>query len=185
MKIDAVLLAYVVLLSVFKIVDNMAMARGGTRFRLATKDWTYYFISVALGLVIVAPAMEYMYIAKYSTEVFWYAGGALFLAATILRMQAHFDLGKNFSPEVVIKEGQKLVDTGLYRFIRHPHYLSILLLATACPLFLAARYSWIVWGMVLVGILVRISAEERVLREQLEGYNEYMKRTSALIPKIF
>jgi len=61
-------------------------------------------------------------------------------------------------------EGQKLVEIGLYKHIRHPLYLGNLLLFIACPLLLVSRVSWAFTAIGLIGILIRI----RILRAILD-----------------
>jgi len=55
----------------------------------------------------------------------------------------------------------------------------------ACPLFLASRVSWIFTGLGFAGLIVRIKVEERFLRDNMDGYKDYMGRTWALIPWIY
>ncbi|HVV41709.1 MAG TPA: isoprenylcysteine carboxylmethyltransferase family protein [Nitrobacter sp.] len=72
-------------------------------------------------------------------------------------------------------EGQKVIATGPYAVVRHPMYLGVLIMALGTPLALG---SW--WGIVLaiatVPILVlRILDEERMLCDELEGYEAYAR----------
>ena len=79
-------------------------------------------------------------------------------------------------PVVGVEEGQPVVSTGPYAYVRHPMYSGALLLLAAMPLALG---SW--WGVLLVApffpVLVwRILDEEIFLRQNLPGYDEYMQR---------
>jgi len=111
-------------------------------------------------------------------------GALFFAAATVVRAKARLDL-RGFSVSIEKREGQNLVETGLYKHIRHPLYLGNLFLFVACPLFLASRFSWILTATGAAGILVRIKLEERFLLENMDGYREYMAKTSALFPGLF
>ncbi len=77
---------------------------------------------------------------------------------------------------IQVEEGQPVVSTGPYAYVRHPMYSGALLLLAAMPLALG---SW--WGVLLLvpffPVLVwRILDEEIFLRESLPGYDAYMRR---------
>lgn len=74
---------------------------------------------------------------------------------------------------VRVESGQKLVSTGLYGLVRHPMYTGNVIAMVGVPLALGSC-----WGLVFVvpGLLVlalRIRDEEKLLREELDGYREY------------
>jgi protein-S-isoprenylcysteine O-methyltransferase Ste14 len=85
-----------------------------------------------------------------------------------------------------IREGQQLIDTGLYAHIRHPLYSGIVGMIVGIPLGLG---SW--WGLIpaigcILSIVLRIKYEEEMLLTGLEGYKEYRERVKyKLIPKIY
>lgn len=74
---------------------------------------------------------------------------------------------------VRVAEGQKVIASGLYGLVRHPMYTGNVLMMVGIPLALGSY-----WGLVFVvpGLIVlawRIRDEEKLLREELDGYNEY------------
>jgi len=76
---------------------------------------------------------------------------------------------------IQVEEGQPVVSTGPYAYIRHPMYSGALLLVTAMPLALG---SW--WSVLLVVpffpvVVWRILDEEIFLCKSLPGYDEYMQ----------
>ncbi len=115
----------------------------------------------------------------------FYVGTALILAGIAVRQWAIAVLGRYFSGVIGIQEGQKVVDWGPYRLVRHPSYTGALLLlvgiATALGSFaatLAAAVFALVYGH-------RMLAEEKVLLSELgDSYGSYMKRTKRVIPFI-
>ena len=80
------------------------------------------------------------------------------------------------SRTVEVQETQKVVDTGLYGVVRHPMYLSTLLLFLAMPLVLGSVISFVIMLAYIPIIARRIRNEEQVLESGLEGYTDYKKR---------
>jgi len=87
---------------------------------------------------------------------------------------------------VQVDEGQRVVDTGPYGFVRHPMYTAAIVMLAGVPLALGS-----VWGLTIIpvgiGILVwRLQAEERYLDHHLAGYLEYRGRVRwRLLPGIW
>jgi protein-S-isoprenylcysteine O-methyltransferase Ste14 len=83
----------------------------------------------------------------------------------------------SFASRVIeIQEDQRLIDTGLYSVVRHPMYMSALIMFTACPLVLASYYALIPSLLLLPLLAYRIRNEEKVLLTGLAGYAEYANR---------
>lgn len=90
------------------------------------------------------------------------------------------------SRTVEVQDGQKVVDTGLYGVVRHPMYLSTLLLFLSMPLILGSIPSLIVMLLYPIILRRRILNEEAVLLKGLEGYADYMKKVRyRVIPRIW
>jgi protein-S-isoprenylcysteine O-methyltransferase Ste14 len=92
------------------------------------------------------------------------------------------------APVVKMQEERKqsVISTGLYGIVRHPLYTSATLMAIGSPLLVGSVYGLIV-GFIFSAILaVRSIGEENMLRQELDGYNEYMGHVRwRLIPYIF
>ena len=90
------------------------------------------------------------------------------------------------SRTVEIQDRQKVIDTGVYAIIRHPMYTSALIMFVATPILLGSYYALIPMVVFSIGIILRIRNEEKVLREGLAGYSDYMLRVRyRLIPFIW
>ena len=80
------------------------------------------------------------------------------------------------SRTIEVQENQKVIDTGLYGLVRHPMYMSTLLLFLAMPLVLGSVISFVIMLAYIPIIAKRIRNEELVLESGLEGYADYKKR---------
>jgi protein-S-isoprenylcysteine O-methyltransferase Ste14 len=94
-----------------------------------------------------------------------------------------------FATPVVRHQGERghtLVDAGLYARIRHPFYTGFLIALFGLALWLESYAAAIALPVVLASLIVRISVEEKHLRETLQGYPEYMERVHyRLIPGLW
>jgi protein-S-isoprenylcysteine O-methyltransferase Ste14 len=104
-----------------------------------------------------------------------------------IRAVAIVTLGKAFSTNVAMRAGQKLQQSGLYSFVRHPSYLGLELIFLACALH--AR-TWACFAVAFVpptlAVLYRIHVEETALRAAFGAdYEEYRRRTRRLIPGVY
>ena len=104
-----------------------------------------------------------------------WAAAVLFLIAYALYAEV---LRENIwlSRTIEVQEDQKVIDTGLYGIVRHPMYMSTLLLFLAMPLVLGSVISFVIMLIYIPIIAKRIRNEEIVLEEGLKGYTDYKKR---------
>ncbi len=133
-----------------------------------------HVILMAVGL-FVAPAFLYRLIRQHPVDGWTIASVALFVPALALWTAAHFRLGRSFA---VRAQAHGLVTEGVYKKIRHPIYISGLLLllsliiASRTPQWLAA------WAALAVVQVVRARNEERVLEATFgQAYRDYRSRT--------
>lgn len=90
------------------------------------------------------------------------------------------------SRTIEVQEGQKVIDTGLYGIVRHPMYSATIFLFLSMPLVLGSLLSFAVMLAYVPVIALRISNEEKVLSQNLKGYEEYRQKVrSKVIPFIW
>ena len=104
-----------------------------------------------------------------------FAAAIVFLLAYVLYAEVMRE-NAYLSRTVEVQENQKVIDTGLYGIVRHPMYMSTLLLFLAMPLVLGSIISFAIMLAYIPIISKRIRNEEQVLEEGLEGYKEYKQR---------
>ena len=117
---------------------------------------------------------------------FFYPGIVVMILGIIFRQWSIAVLGRFFSGTVSTQEGQKVVEKGPYKYIRHPSYTGALLILIGIGLALQS------WGAVITLVLLfslaygyRIHIEENILISELgDPYIDYKKRTKRLIPYI-
>ncbi|HEX4243476.1 MAG TPA: isoprenylcysteine carboxylmethyltransferase family protein [Steroidobacteraceae bacterium] len=146
--------------------------------------WTVIGIAVSLSFflshVVIGAAMG-------AESLLRPAGTALFAAGLILRWSAILYLGRFFTVNVAIAADHRIVDSGPYRWIRHPSYTGALAAFAGMALCIG---NWVSLGVMLAPIGTvfawRIRIEEAALLQALGApYREYMSRTWRLIPAIY
>jgi len=87
---------------------------------------------------------------------------------------------------ITVEEEQPVVSTGLYGLVRHPMYVGALIMMVGMPLALASYWALLT---IIPGMLVfaaRISDEEKALRQDLDGYQEYTEKVQyRLVPGVW
>lgn len=114
-------------------------------------------------------------------------GVILLILAMILLFEA---LRENTFAAPVVKmqkeRGQHVISTGMYGIIRHPMYAGAVLLFVSAPLLLGSVYGLVIGLLLIVTIAARSVGEEAMLKQELEGYSDYMKQVKwRIIPFVF
>lgn len=113
------------------------------------------------------------------------AGCAVFalaycLYAEVLRENTYL------SRTIEVQKGQKVIDTGLYGIVRHPMYMTTLLLFLSMPIVLGSVYAFVVFLAYPIVIVRRLLDEEALLVNELQGYREYCGKVRyRLLPYIW
>ena len=112
---------------------------------------------------------------------------AVFILGLVIRWTAITSLGKSFSANVAIQPTQTIYRGGLYRWVRHPSYLGMLLIFLAIGIY---SRNWLGLAIVLISttlaLLYRIHVEESALNRAFgDAYASYSKTTRRLIPFIY
>lgn len=97
---------------------------------------------------------------------------------------ARIYLGPLWSGVITRKEGHRVVDTGPYRFVRHPIYTGITIASFATAIDKGTAAALLGAAVMTLGWYVKARVEERFLRTELgaEAYDAYARKTAMLVP---
>jgi protein-S-isoprenylcysteine O-methyltransferase Ste14 len=115
------------------------------------------------------------------------AGLVLMAVGVAIRQWAVALLGRFFTTDVRVHPDQAVIDTGPYRWVRHPSYTGLILTVLGIGLALGNWAALIVLAIVpTAGLVVRIRVEERALLEGLgEPYRRFAAGRARLIPGVW
>jgi protein-S-isoprenylcysteine O-methyltransferase Ste14 len=147
--------------------------------------WLYGLITVGYALSFSIGATKVGRIYYWNT--FFAIGMALVVIGFVIRIHSILTLNQYFTYSVAKVENHKIIETGLYKFIRHPGYLGQLIIFIGISTSISNWLSILVMMIpVTLGYLYRIKVEERFMFEQLgEDYLNYQERTKRIIPMIY
>jgi len=184
--------AFYVLLGLFgasewSIRIRSGLNRGGTRI-----DRGSFVVIIATALLGVGAAFAFASAVHGAgiTSGRWpifVIGLVIMVLGIALRQWSVLVLGQFFTVQVRVREGQTVVDTGPYRFVRHPSYTGIVMTFAGMGV---ALENWLSLAALLVvptiGLVVRIRVEERALTDALgEQYRRFSASRARLIPGLW
>jgi protein-S-isoprenylcysteine O-methyltransferase Ste14 len=119
-------------------------------------------------------------------ETMRWAGLVAMIAGSILRLVPVFILGRRFSGLVAIQRGHTLVTDGLYKTIRNPSYLGLIVSSLGWVLVFRSGAGIVLVALMMVPLVARMNAEEKLLHEHFGSqYDAYCAHTWRLIPGIY
>jgi len=166
--------------------------RFGSPFQQAQKSWdkvllSLFFIDFLVWFAIM-PLDAQRFHWSPAFPLWLRALGTVLLVISIVFIFEALRENTFASPVVKMQKerGQTVVSTGMYGVVRHPMYAGALLLFVAGPLLLGSAWGLIMSLVLIVTIAVRSIGEEAMLKQELEGYTDYMKRVKwRMIPFVF
>lgn len=186
-------LGYIILLMVVQAFlvakfPEMGQNRGEGSSTVGRQRFVVFLLQVfPLALIIAAPFMDRRAVLALSTsDIPRYVGLILFALGFIAVNWAEAALGKQFSVQVTLQKDHELITDGLYRYVRNPRYMGIIIFNLGLALiFNSVVGLLLVLGLTLV-LLWRIHDEE-VFMHQAFGvkWEAYSKQTWHLIPYIY
>jgi len=115
-----------------------------------------------------------------------WAGVGIALIGFVLLQWSQVTLGKSWSDRPRMMKDQRLITDGPYHFIRHPIYTAFIFILGSTLLISSNWFIGLAWvGMTILEVISRIDFEESLMLEYFgEQYQEYVKKTGRLLPKL-
>jgi protein-S-isoprenylcysteine O-methyltransferase Ste14 len=146
--------------------------------------WFTIIISIIIGVFLGIRGIGLIRFCGYWISL---SGLILIIFGVVIRWISIFTLNKYFTVNISIERDQQIIDSGFYRYIRHPAYLGSLLSFLGLGLTFS---NWLSTVVIFIPIAIsfghRIRCEEKAMRDNLgDKYLEYSKRTKRLLPFVY
>ncbi|MGA3012915.1 MAG: isoprenylcysteine carboxylmethyltransferase family protein [Bacteroidales bacterium] len=116
-----------------------------------------------------------------------YLGNMIMVTGLIIRVFATKTLKEYYTRTLKIQSNQKIIKTGLYKFVRHPGYLGGIMMWAGAGI--SSDNYLIMIGIMMISLAIyhyRMNNEEKMLLEAFgEEYQNYKERTWRIIPLIY
>ncbi len=140
---------------------------------------------IPLFLVLIGAPYDYYYLKQEPGLFLNLMGASLIIIASLIRAKGLTDSSLEYKYFVDKQEQHQLITRGIYSYVRYPLYLANILLMIGCTIYLksvmAAAFSLI--G--IIGIIIKISLEDKLLAEKNSGFHQYSAKTAKLIPGLY
>ncbi|MEF8776386.1 MAG: isoprenylcysteine carboxylmethyltransferase family protein [Haloarculaceae archaeon] len=169
-----------------EILVRRSLGAGGA-VRAETNSIRVLWLATVPGTV-VAVATPFTGLANAAHPAAWFwAGVATMLVGYVVRIAALLTLDETFTQHVALQADHEVIESGPYRWVRHPAYTGAVVSYVGIGLALGNWVSLLATtGSALAGYGYRAIVEERFLRAELEGYEEYLEATPyRLIPFVW
>jgi len=170
---------------------NPAIYRARSRIQPGTERWDRILLLLMLPAMIAEIPLATLDAGRLSWSVVPLSivilGYVLLGAGTVLTTWAQavnrfFELGVRLQRE----RGQHVINSGPYAIVRHPGYVGLLMIFTGLALALASWWALIPAAWVSAILILRTSREDALLRAELDGYEDYARRTRfRLVPGLW
>lgn len=170
---------------------DAARGKGGTAQDRGTRRLTFLAIATATTLAgVIGAALRHdhaLWLPGRGGDGLLAAGLVIMWGGLVVRIASVATLGGAFRTTVEIEAGQRLVDRGPYRWIRHPSYTGLVLITTGYGVVSGVWPALVVAIVIPVAVLVRrIQVEEEALVSAMgDSYRRYQRRTKRLLPGIW
>lgn len=169
----------------------LAVMRRSRRRRAASEDrgsLRLLWLAIVLGIILANVALRFRAAqVPVSRSVVETTALALMVFGLAVRWVAILTLGRFFTVDVAIHADHAVVQTGLYRFVRHPSYTGLMLAFLGLGVFSGNWLSLV--GLLLpiaLAVANRVAKEEQALLSSLgPEYAAYCARTRRFLPGLF
>jgi len=156
-----------------------------------TKGWDY-----AVMLLGFTPGVVGMYVAAWWQNdaaglapidtLWWVALLILGLGWAIANWSMIVNPFFEKTVRIQSEHGHQVVDSGPYRYVRHPGYVGFVAWMLTTPILLGSSWAWAPALYAAATLVLRTHLEDRTLRNELAGYTEYSNRVQyRLIPGVW
>jgi protein-S-isoprenylcysteine O-methyltransferase Ste14 len=140
---------------------------------------------LTMGAMIVVSALDFRFGWSSVPAAVSVVGDALVAVGLLIAMISTIQNGYA-AANIKVESAQTVVSTGVYSVVRHPMYFGNVVLMIGIPLALGSYWGLLATVLAVPILALRIDDEEKMLRQELDGYDEYTQKVHyRLVPGVW
>jgi protein-S-isoprenylcysteine O-methyltransferase Ste14 len=171
----------------YLVIRDGAHGKGKTTIDRRTRNFNFIALIIAISSAAIIAWIPVFQFSRSGTSIVFWIGILMLCLGLFLRYLSIGVLGRYFRTTVELEKGQKVIQKGPYKWIRHPSYSGIILFCFGYGLAVQSWLSLIIAvSLPTIALLYRIKIEEEVLVKGIgTEYEAYQRKTKKLIPGIW
>ncbi len=180
-----------VICSLWLLLEQKELNWSNMKLHAATDGYSTILIVLAGMITQAMPIFEWKWHSQTwlctAGNSWTYLGALMLFGGLYIRLKAIQELREFFTNEVRLDDKWELIQTGPYKYVRHPTYAGAILTMSGTSVLFESWISLLITFTLLIPVyLYRIRLEEKLMNAHFgEAYLNYIKRTGALFPLIF
>ncbi len=151
-----------------------------------SKGWVLVAVQfILLFIIVISSAYEFKLVNRALMPFVHYIGVTLILIGTALFMLILINFGQYMTPNPVPRVSSVLKTSGVYKFIRHPMYFTVLIIMLGVVMYFQAFYSLAWLAILFLFFIIKSSIEEGFLLNKFPEYSSYRASTKRIIPFLY
>jgi len=123
----------------------------------------YKYIVLMHNVFFISVITEFLSLERHLNE-YWKVLIIIFICMQMLRYWAIFSLGKRWNTKILVLPNTEPIRSGLYKYLKHPNYIAVIIEIGVIPLLFSCYYTAIVFSILnLIVLKRRIRIEEEAL----------------------
>jgi protein-S-isoprenylcysteine O-methyltransferase Ste14 len=172
---------------VYLVIRDNVQGKGKTTIDRRTRNYNFISLIIAISCAAIISWIPLFQFNRRGASIVFWIGIIIICLGLLLRYWSINVLGRYFRTTIELEKGQKIIQKGPYKWIRHPSYSGIILFCIGYGLAVQNWLSLIIAvSLPTIALLYRIKIEEEALVRVIgTEYEAYQKKTKKLIPGIW
>jgi protein-S-isoprenylcysteine O-methyltransferase Ste14 len=145
----------------------------------------YVVVQAILLIALFFGPKDIFGLSTMLNQTLWWIGQILFYSGIVIAIWAAILLGPNLTPLPKPKPSGEFIQSGLYRFVRHPIYFGVILVCFGWAGIEQTLYTLVLAIILLIFFDLKSRQEEIWLTEKFSEYDVYKQNTKKLIPFLY
>ena len=140
------------------------------------KNYSYLLVSLQYLIMVILLYINYTFLLQAVPLSIFFIGFIIGIYAIYCNKLHNF----NIIPE--IKDNANLVTHGIYKYVRHPMYLSVAVMMLGTIIFNLNFVNIFIYLILILALFLKARKEEKLWSKKIPQYSDYIKHSKMIIP---